>query len=123
MVERREYPRFRMGEKKMFSQCPHCPGLGPIIDISLGGLSFFFEGKTLPAAEGTIDIYFGNDLFCIRDIPCEKIYIEDRASETEKRGDVACGRILFGSLNSKQLAQLSYLIQLNCADLLELYYC
>ena len=62
-----------------------------------------------------IDIYFGNDLFCIRKVPCRKIVFH--------RDPLAChgggggeegliGHVEFGTLAPKQRAQLRYLLRL-----------
>jgi len=110
MTERREYKRFRVKGTESFSQCPHCPGLGPILDISLGGLSFYFEGEELPA-RNAIDIFFGNDLFCIRNIPCAKVRLSEQPHRVSH--GVKLGRLQFGNLDHKQRSQLGHLINLS----------
>ncbi len=111
--ERREPQRVPVTRPKGFSRCPRCAGLGPIVAISEGGLSFFFEGASLPDRKH-VDIFFGNDLFCIRDVPCRKISVS-RKNVAISAGDdrsVLIGHIEFGTLSPKQRAQLTHLINL-----------
>ena len=94
---------------KGFSRRPHCAGLGPIVDISEGGLSFYPVSSGRPPC-GYIDIFFGNDLFCIRRIPCRKIVFPP--PECDRASDRYVGRVEFGDLAPKQRAQLRHLLRL-----------
>lgn len=112
--DRRKFERHRVDDQESFTLCPHCPGLGPIVDISLGGLSFFFEGESLPD-KNKIDILFGNDLLCIKNIPCQRILwdLEPEAKGKKKNRPVKRGSIEFGSLSPKQKTQINYLIEMS----------
>ncbi len=92
---------------KGFSRPPRCPGLGPIAALSEGGLSFYPITAEPPEC-GSIDIFFGNDLFCIRRIPCRKIVFPD--------GDRTTARIEFGELDPTQRAQIRHLLRLMAGE-------
>ena len=111
--ERRQSKRHKVDNVSCFTVSPHCPALGPIIDISFGGLAFCYEGKALSGIK-SVDIYFGNDLFCIKNIPCIGLVVKDLPySAGQCHGASKRASIQFGSLTPAQKKQLSYLIQMS----------
>ena len=114
-IERREHPRFAINTDASLRKCPHCPGLGPLIDISMGGLSFCYEKEDDSLNFPYIDIYFGNDIFVLENIPFRKVITNKhpKISKSTNTKAVKHVRIQFDTLSLKHQRQLNYLIQLN----------
>ena len=90
------------------------PKLGPMIDISLGGLAFQYHLESnIRLTEFTaVDIYFSGEGLCIGNIPVESVWSIDIPQHdpyfniTVKRYGVA-----FGSLSPDNMIQLNQFIQ------------
>lgn len=115
LIERRQHPRFTITTDASLKKCPHCPGLGPLIDIGWGGVSFHYEDNGNDLSLSNIDIFFGNDIFVLENIPCRKIITSPPAQKGQSTFSKSVKRIgvQFDTLNPNLQKQLTYLLQLN----------
>ena len=112
VFERRTYPRLKVREGA-FAVLPADLRLGPIDDISKGGLTFCYVPLDEPKSDSNeLEIYFATDGFYLKKIPFETVsdfsvdenlpfkYVERRRH-----------RLKFGDLSAFQQIQLAHFIE------------
>lgn len=111
-VERRQCKRFRVREDTVVIFRSPDAGMGRLIDISMGGLTFdWVTSEVLPIEAAKLDICRTDSLFILYNLPCQSIwelsiYEEHPTSLHRKR----CG-VQFGELTPDQKSQLEHFIQ------------
>lgn len=107
MVERRRHKRFKAKSGSFKSEKIE----GEIIDISMGGFSFSYVDNGKWTDESfDVGMLLGEKDLCIEEIPLK--IISDCAINRGLSITRRCG-VKFGTLTSKQLAQLEYYIWAN----------
>jgi hypothetical protein len=111
-VEHRQCKRFRVREGTVVIFRFPDAGMGRLIDISRGGLTFdWVTSEVLPIEATKLDICRTDSLFILYNLPCQSIwelsiYEKHPATLHRKR----CG-VQFGELTSDQKSQLEHFIQ------------
>jgi hypothetical protein len=111
-LDRRQHNRFRVQDGAFVILRPGDPGVGRLIDISMGGLRFEYMSWNASRIETVkLDISLKDSAFGLYDIPYQSIWEETihenpLASFYWKR----CG-VKFGELTQAQISQLEYFIQ------------
>ena len=111
--ERRRHKRFRVQEGT-FAVFGGRPGtVGPVIDISMGGLAFRYTGTTeLPKEPSRVHIVLPEGLSHLYGLPCTTVY--DVELNTSSPFSPAAERrrgVQFGALTPNQRSHLEYFIQ------------
>lgn len=110
--EQRQHRRFRVWEDTVVIFRPPDAGMGRLIDISMGGLTFdWVTTEVLPIEATKLDICRTRSLFILYDLPCQSIwelsiYEKHPTSLHRKR----CG-VKFGELTPDQESRLKHFIQ------------
>jgi hypothetical protein len=112
-VEQRQHKRFRVQDGAIIIFKPSDAGMGRLIDISMGGLTFdYLTSQAPPTVEAAkLDILLTDSAFGLYDVPCQSIweltiYEKPPTSKYRKR----CG-VKFGELTSEQRRLLEYFIE------------
>lgn len=108
-LEQRKHNRVRVTDGLFVVPASNPTRLCQIIDLSLGGLAFYyFNSEDWKKKFSKADILFPDDGFCLNKIPIKNV--SDFMLENESFSDIKRCGIKFGRLNSSQLYWLKYLI-------------
>ena len=81
-VESRKYQRCKVKKGAFAILWPHSKKIGEIIDISSGGLAFYyFADKETPNGSIAVDIFWHDHSFYLKNIPCKTVYEIEIADE------------------------------------------
>ena len=117
--ERRKYERLEPSQGSVFVVFrPEFNKVGPINDISRGGLGFTYlslSDKGVPVAETSylIDIIASNDSFYLSNIPCSLIYDagnDDQLTFMHNLANRRCG-LKFDQLTKEQEKQINFFLK------------
>jgi hypothetical protein len=112
LVERRKHKRFQVSTGAFVGLGPYNTKVGPLRDLSMGGLCFCYVGREEPKSESYLDLFCSDQNFYLGHVPfktvldCETVEKAPSSSETMRR----CA-VRFGKLTPPQKAQLQYFIQ------------
>lgn len=113
LVEKRKHRRFCLKDLAFAAFGSHAKGIGKIIDISRGGLSFRYiaDGDQLNESF-ELEIYLANNGFHLKEVPSKTISDLEITSEfpTSSITMRRCG-VQFGELTQNQVSQLECFIQ------------
>ena len=113
-VERRCHERFNSKDRAFAILQPGVTTVGRIIDISKGGLSFWYpDGKQPSAVATAVDIYFDTSRY-FGNLPCKIVY--DIAIPGKSPVDLVQKRrrgVQFVELTAGQLSKLEYFLRNN----------
>ena len=110
--ERRKYKRYRADSGSLVMLKPNTCGVGQIIEISAGGLTFDYMTAKSPSMDATeLRIFVPGSSFRLNGIPCQGIwdlglYEVPRTSLVKRR----C-RVKFGELTPQQASQIACFIE------------
>ncbi|MBC2704566.1 PilZ domain-containing protein [Desulfobacula sp.] len=115
--EQRQHERFEPQNSAFVVFRPEFNKIGPINDISKGGLGFNYlqsEDKDNPASENpcTIDIFDSSNSFHLSHIPCSLIYDTDNNDQLTVMHNLAnrrCG-LKFDQLTKEQEEQITFFL-------------
>ncbi len=116
-VERRKHKRFSVFEGAFVALRPSDSGVGRLIDISLGGLTFDYVTMQPSSVKATeLDIFVTDSVFRLFEIPIQSVWdlttFDFPTSPLHKR---RCG-VEFGDLTPHQKLQIEYFIENHTAD-------
>ena len=111
-VEQRKHKRFGVQDGAFVILRPTDTGVGRLIDISMGGLTFDYVTRKVPSIEATeLDIFLTDSDFRLYEFPCQSVWdliiYEIPTAALHKR---RCG-VQFGELTQSQVFQLEHFIQ------------
>ncbi|MBW2171957.1 MAG: PilZ domain-containing protein [Deltaproteobacteria bacterium] len=111
-VDRRQRKRFRVRDDTVVIFRSPDAGMGRLIDISMGGLTFnWVTSEVLPIEATKLDICRTGSLFILYNLPCQSIWelsvYETRPTSLHTK---RCG-VQFGELTPDQISQLEHFIQ------------
>jgi hypothetical protein len=113
LIERRQHDRFKVEDGTLAAFAGPPVTLGPIVDISMGGLAFCYTSKA-PALKkpARLDILSGQSLSLLYGLPCETVYDIEIGSEMSQ-GPLSERRrgVRFGELTPGQRLQLQSFIE------------
>ena len=117
--ERRKYKRFPVSKKKhaFVALRPSDNGMGRLIDISMGGLTFDYLTTQPPSAKATeLDIFLATSGFRLFEIPIRSAWslntYDIPSTPLHKR---RCG-VEFGDLTSYHRSQIEHFIKNHTTD-------
>lgn len=112
VVERRQHKRFQVQDGAFAVLGPYATGIGPIIDVSMGGLKFsYVVGEEPLNGSFELGILLAEHSFYLTKIPFKTIW--DEEVKDVPLGSLRmrrCG-IRLGQLTDQQISQLEYFIQ------------
>lgn len=100
--------RFRAQKGAFAVLMNHVTTVGPIKDISRGGLAFtYISEDELPQGSFTMDLLFGDEDFYLKDIP-SKIITDFEIADQPSFSSIPLRRcsVQFGEMNPLQISQL-----------------
>jgi hypothetical protein len=111
--ERRTFHRYQVNDFLYFSEHGDTHPLARMENISGGGLLFVTDtclGDMFEILR--IDIYWGVNAYCLKDMRCRIVWGEDRQPPSSRAGGdcLVRGGLQFVDLSPMQRAQLEYLI-------------
>jgi hypothetical protein len=111
-VERREHKRYQVHSGTYVALGPPYGKVGPMIDISLGGVSFEYADRKERTDESHINIFLTEANFYLEKVPIRTI-LDFEISDTLAASSVAtrrCG-LRFEDLTPDQASQIDFFIQ------------
>jgi hypothetical protein len=116
-VERRRHKRFSVSKGAYVALRPSDYGVGVLIDISMGGLTFDYVTLQPSSVKATeLDIFLTDSTFRLLQIPCQSVWdltiYDFPTSPIQKR---RCG-VEFRDLTSHQRLQIEHFIKNHTAD-------
>lgn len=111
MFERRKHKRFKVQEGLFAVLDGDKQKLGPILDVSRGGLSFHYVGDEKPHTSQEMKIFSSRTDFYMADVPFRTV-LDVRLPRGVPFSSVRMSRcgVQFGDLTHDQNSQLEYLI-------------
>ncbi|MBW1896170.1 MAG: PilZ domain-containing protein [Deltaproteobacteria bacterium] len=115
--ERRRHKRFSVQEGTLAVFGGRPGTVGPVIDISMGGLAFHYTGTgELPKEPSKLDILLSDRISHLYALPCETVYDFETGRATSFPSVVERRRgVKFGKLTPNQKSQLEDFIE-DCAQ-------
>ena len=110
-VERRKHKRFQIRKGGFVGLGPYFGKVGPIIDVSIGGLGFRYIGSE--ETNGSyLDIFLADDDFYLRNVRFKTIWDFKTVDETLSSSVTMRRRgVQFKKLTDHQRSQLEYFIK------------
>ncbi len=110
-VERRKHKRFQVRKGGFAGLGPYFENIGPIIDVSMGGLGFRYIGSE--ETNGSyLDIFLADDDFYLRNVRFKTIWDFKSVNETLSSSVTMRRRgVQFKKLTDHQRSQLEYFIK------------
>ncbi len=108
IVDQRKHMRFRVKEGAFAVLMNHVTRVGPIKDISRGGLAFtYISEDKLPQGSFMVNLLFGGEGFYLKDIP-SKIISDFETTDRPSFSSIPFRRcsVQFGEMNPLQISQL-----------------
>ena len=108
IVDKRKHMRSRVKEGAFAVLMNHVTRVGPIKDISMGGLAFtYISEDKLPQGSFMMDLLFGGEGFYLKDIP-SKVITDFEATDQPSFSFIPLRRcsVQFGEMNPLQISQL-----------------
>ena len=108
IVDQRKHMRFRVQEGAFAVLMNHVTRVGPIEDISRGGLAFtYISEDKLPQGSFMVDLLFGGEDFYLKDIP-SKIITDFETTDGHSFSSIPLRQcsVQFGEMNPLQISQL-----------------
>jgi hypothetical protein len=112
LVERRKLKRVQVKSGAFVGVGPHFDQVGPLVDISTGGLAFCYMARKKQPSGLSLDIFFTNRNFHFSYIPFE-VVSDFAIAETAPSSFITTRRtsVEFGKLTDYQKSLLSHFIQ------------
>ena len=116
-VERRRHKRFSVSEDAFVVLRPLNSGVGRLIDIGMGGLTFDYVYTQPTSVKATeLDVFMTNSLFRLREIPCQSVWdLTTYDIPTTPLHRRRCG-VEFGDLTPNQRLQIEHFIKKHTVD-------
>ena len=110
-LERRKHKRFQVPSGALVGLGPYFEKVGPIVDISMGGLGFRYVGTK--ESNGTyLDIFLTNSDFFLRNVPFETVrHLKIVGAASPGSETMREKAVKFGKLTRDQKSQLKYFIE------------
>jgi hypothetical protein len=109
--EQRKQKRFRVKDDASVILRSPDAGMGRLIDISMGGLTFEYVTNQAPPIEATsVDIVLTDNAFTLDNIPCRKIWSLTLYQTRQTSLHAIQYGVKFGELTPQQENLLKYLI-------------
>jgi len=111
LVQRRKHQRVTAKSGAYVAVGPHFNKVGPLVDISMDGLTFCYTARVKQPNGLSLDIFLTDRDFYLSYVPFKSI--SDSEAQNNLPGSTGTRQctVRFGDLTPHQMAQLQYLIQ------------
>ena len=110
-VEHRKHRRFLIPRDAFAALGPHFNQVGPLTDISKGGLAFCYTARKKQPNGLSLDIFLTDGDFCLSYVPFREVSDSEVPNNTAGYAPIRRCRVQFGDLTENQLSHLEYIIQ------------
>lgn len=112
-VERRKHRRVRIKRGAFVGVGPHFCQVGPVTDISVGGLAFCYTARKKQPNGLSLDIFLTDEDLYLSYVPLKTIHESEVPNHTTGYAPVRRCRVQFGDLTEKQLSTLEEIIRIH----------
>jgi hypothetical protein len=110
-AEQRKHNRTRVKRHAFVGVGPHFNQVGPLTDISKGGLAFCYTARKKQPNGLSLDIFLTDGDFCLSYVPFKEVSDSEVPNNTAGYAPIRRCRVQFGDLTENQLSHLEYIIQ------------
>ena len=110
-VERRKHKRIRVKSGAFVGVGPHFNQVGPLVDISTGGLAFCYMARKKQPNGLSLDIFLTDGDFYLSYVPFKALSDSEIRNNTAGYTPTRRCRVQFGDLTESQLSQLEHFIE------------
>ena len=110
-VERRKHHRIRVKRHAFVGVGPHFNQVGPLTDISKGGLAFCYTARKKQPNGLSLDIFLTDGDFYLSYVPFKAVFDSEVPNNTAGYAPIRRCRVQFGDLTEDQLSRLEHIIQ------------
>ncbi len=110
-VERRKHKRIRVKSGAFVGVGPHFNQVGPLVDISTGGLAFCYMARKKQPNGLSLDIFLTDGDFYLSYVPFKAVFDSEISNNIAGYTPIRRCRVQFGDLTEIQLSHLEHLIE------------
>ena len=110
-AERRKHNRIRVKSHAFVGVGPHFNQVGPLTDISKGGLAFCYTARKKQPNGLSLDIFLTDGDFYLSYVPFKAVFDSEISNNTAGYAPIRRCRVQFGDLTESQVSRLEYIIQ------------
>ncbi|GAF84841.1 unnamed protein product [marine sediment metagenome] len=110
-AEQRKHNRIRVKSNAFVGVGPHFNQVGPLTDISKGGLSFCYTARKKQPNGLSLDIFLTDGDFYLSYVPFKAVFDSEVPNNTAGYAPMRRCRVQFGDLTENQLSRLEHIIQ------------
>ncbi|MBW2174759.1 MAG: PilZ domain-containing protein [Deltaproteobacteria bacterium] len=110
-AEQRKHNRIRVKSHAFVGVGPHFNQVGPLTDISKGGLAFCYTARKKQPNGLSLDIFLTDGDFCLSYVPFKEVSDSEVPNNTAGYAPIRRCRVQFGDLTENQLSRLEHIIQ------------
>jgi hypothetical protein len=110
-AERRKHKRIRVKSGAFVGVGPHFNQVGPLVDISTGGLAFCYMARKKQPNGLSLDIFLTGGDFYLSYLPFKAVSDSEIPNNTAGYAPIRRCRVQFGDLTEIQLSHLEHLIE------------
>jgi hypothetical protein len=101
--ERRKHKRFQVRQGVLVGLAHSSVQVGPVVDISMGGLAFHYVGKKQPTNGSHLSLFSADDHFYLGNIKFKTVYDSVVAGEPDSECMRRCGVEFMGMDKNQEL--------------------
>jgi hypothetical protein len=110
-AERRKHKRIRVKSGAFVGVGPHFNQVGPLVDISTGGLAFCYMARKKQPNGLSLDIFLTDGDFYLSYVPFKAVFDSEISNNIAGYTPIRRCRVQFGDLTEIQLSHLEHLIE------------
>ena len=110
-AERRKHNRIRVKSHAFVGVGPHFNQVGPLTDISTGGLAFCYTARKKQPNGLSLDIFLTDGDFYLSYVPFKAVFDSEISNNIAGYTPIRRCRVQFGDLTEIQLSHLEHLIE------------
>ena len=110
-VEHRKHRRFLIPRDAFAALGPHFNQVGPLTDISKGGLAFCYMSRKKQPNGLSLDIFLTDADFYLSCVPLKEVFDSEAPNNTAGCAPIRRCRVQFGDLTDNQLSRIEHIIQ------------
>ncbi len=111
IVERRKHKRIRVKSGAFVGVGPHFSQVGPLVDISTGGLAFSYMARKKQPNGLSLDLFLTDGDFYLYSVPFKAVSDSEIPNNTAGYTPTRQCRVQFGDLTESQVSHLEHLIE------------
>ncbi len=110
-AEQRKHNRIRVKSNAFVGVGPHFNQVGPLTDISKGGLAFCYTARKKQPNGLSLDIFLTDGDFYLSYVPFKAVFDSEMPDNTSGYAPIRRCRVQFGELTVDQLSRLGCIIR------------